>query len=70
MACICSRIQVGTKLTEHRNLNPDCPVHGEKSEWYNSPEQVQIRKKRSDRLRALYQARAEAMSCVEKEEWS
>lgn len=26
--CTCPRIRVGMKVTEQRNLHPDCPVHG------------------------------------------
>lgn len=28
MSCTCPRINVGSKVTEHRNLSPHCPVHG------------------------------------------
>ena len=39
------------------NLNPDCPVHGTESVWYNSDEQVRVRAERSQRLRDLYDKR-------------
>lgn len=26
--CTCPRICIGMQVTEHRNLSPDCPVHG------------------------------------------
>lgn len=55
MNCTCSRIQIGTRTTDHLNLNPSCPIHGEKSAWFNSDEQVQLRKQRSDRLRDLFE---------------
>ena len=29
--CTCPRIRVGMKVTENRNLSPDCPVHGEQA---------------------------------------
>jgi hypothetical protein len=25
--CRCGRIKIGSEVTEHRNWNPDCPVH-------------------------------------------
>jgi len=52
--CICSHIQIGTKTSNAKNLNPDCPLHGTDSVWYNSPEQVKKREERSQRLRELY----------------
>jgi hypothetical protein len=27
--CTCARINIGVRKTEHRNWNPDCPVHTE-----------------------------------------
>lgn len=52
--CTCSYIQIGTKTSNNQNLNPDCPLHGTDSLWYNSPEQVKKREERSQRLRELY----------------
>jgi len=26
--CTCGRINIGMKVTEHRNWSPDCPKHG------------------------------------------
>ena len=58
--CICSHIQIGTKTSNAKNLNPDCPLHGIDSMWYNSPEQVKKREERSQRLRELYDAARKA----------
>jgi len=55
--CTCGRIMVGMKPSGNLNLNPDCPVHGTDSPWYNSPEQVERRAERSQRLRDLYDKR-------------
>jgi hypothetical protein len=55
--CTCSRLRVGTQLSDARNLNPDCPEHGFNSVWYNSAEQVEKREERSQRLRKLYEAK-------------
>lgn len=52
--CTCSYIQIGTKISNNQNLNPDCPLHGTDSLWYHSPEQVKKREERSQRLRKLY----------------
>jgi hypothetical protein len=58
--CTCSSIQIGTKTSNTKNLNPDCPLHGTDSLWYNSPEQVKKRDERSQRLRELYDAARKA----------
>ncbi len=58
--CTCSYIQIGTKTSNNKNLNPDCPLHGTDSVWYNSPEQVKKRDERSQRLRELYDAARKA----------
>jgi len=58
--CICSHIQIGTKTSNAKNLNPDCPLHGTDSMWYNSPKQVKKREERSQRLRELYDAARKA----------
>lgn len=55
--CTCGRIMVGTRPSGSLNLNPDCPVHGTDSVWYNSAEQVQRRAEQSQRLRDLYDKR-------------
>lgn len=39
------------KLNFFENLNPDCPLHGTESVWYNDPEQVKRREERSQRIR-------------------
>ena len=52
--CTCGRIMLKGEDTGSRNLNPNCPVHGEDSAWYNSPEQVAHRAQRSQLLRGLY----------------
>jgi hypothetical protein len=51
--CTCGRISVGLEVTEHRNWNPDCIVHGINSEWYNTDEQIQRRDEQNRRLREL-----------------
>jgi hypothetical protein len=58
--CTCSYIQIGTKTSNTKNLNPDCPLHGTDSVWYNSPEQVKKGDERSQRLRELYDAARKA----------
>jgi hypothetical protein len=57
--CTCRRILLKGQDSGSRSLDPDCPEHGEQSAWYNSPEQVERRKQRSQRLiDAQKQARA------------
>jgi hypothetical protein len=58
--CTCSYLQIGTKTSNTKNLNPDCTLHGTNSVWYNSPEQVKQRDERSQRLRELYDAARKA----------
>jgi hypothetical protein len=58
--CTCSYLQIGTKPSNAKNLNPDCPLHGKDSAWYNDPEQVKKREERSQRLRELYDAARKA----------
>jgi hypothetical protein len=58
--CTCSYLQIGTKTSNTKNLNPDCPLHGTDSVWYNSPEQVKKREGRSQQLRELYDAARKA----------
>jgi hypothetical protein len=53
--CTCGRIMLKGEDTGSRTLDPDCPVHGEDSAWYNSPEQVAHRADRSKRLLDLYE---------------
>ena len=53
--CTCRPILLKGEDTGSRNLDPDCPEHGEDSAWYNSPEQIAHRAERSKRLRDLYQ---------------
>jgi len=55
--CTCKPIMLGTRPSGNLNLDPDCPVHGTESPWYNSPEQVQKRTDRSQRLRDLHEKR-------------
>jgi hypothetical protein len=52
--CTCSRIKIGTTVSDNKNLNLECPEHGYNSSCYNSPEQVKKREERSQRLRELY----------------
>jgi hypothetical protein len=35
--CTCRRIMLKGGDSGSRSLDPDCPVHGESSDWYNSP---------------------------------
>lgn len=51
--CRCSRLKVGSTLTDARNWNADCPEHGIWSNWYHSPEQVARRDAENKRLRDL-----------------
>lgn len=37
--CHCPHLALGLKVLEQRNWNPDCPVHGTDSEWWNSEDQ-------------------------------
>jgi hypothetical protein len=53
--CTCRVILLKGQDSGSRSLDPDCPVHGENSAWYNSPEQVAHRARRSQRLHDLYQ---------------
>lgn len=38
--CRCGRIRIGSEVTEARNLNPACPVHGLDTDYWSSPELV------------------------------
>jgi hypothetical protein len=51
--CECGELHAGHYKTGARNWNPDCPEHGLKSVWYNSPEQQQRRLEQNTRLREL-----------------
>ena len=62
--CTCYHIKIGTTVSDNKNLNPECPEHGTKSVWYNSPEQVKKRGERSQRLRELYDAARKAKENV------
>jgi hypothetical protein len=53
--CTCRAILLKGEDSGSRTLDPDCPVHGESSTWYNSQEQVAHRAERSKRLLDLYQ---------------
>lgn len=35
--CRCGRIRLGHEITENRNLNLDCPVHGIGTDYWSSP---------------------------------
>lgn len=57
--CTYSRIKIGTHVSNSRNWNLNCPLHGTESEWFNSAEQVEARNQASQRLRLLFaEARA------------
>lgn len=57
--CMCPRLNVGREVTEHRNWNTDCALHGVDSVWWKSPKQVAIRNEQNATLRIL-QAKARA----------
>jgi hypothetical protein len=57
--CTCSRLRIGTDVSNARAWRPDCPQHGISSSWYQLPEQVMARSERSIKLRQL-QAEARA----------
>lgn len=50
--CTCGIVRLGAKEVG-RNWSENCYEHGVESEWYNSEEQVEKRKKDRDRLRSL-----------------
>jgi hypothetical protein len=52
--CTCGRIMLKGEDSGSRSLDPDCPVHEVDSAWYGSPEQVEHRAQRSQRLRDFY----------------
>lgn len=52
-SCTCGRIAVGGTITESRNLDPDCVVHGVNSYWYNTMEQKAKREESTMRTRNL-----------------
>jgi len=54
--CTCSYLQIGTKTSNTKNLNPECPLHGTNSVWNFLPVQDKKRDERSQRLRELYDA--------------
>jgi len=62
--CTCSYLKIGTKTSDTKNLNPECPLHGFESVCYNSPEQVKKREERSQRLRELYDTARKAREKV------
>jgi len=37
MTCTCPHIKVGSEITENRNLDPDCPLHGVGTDYWSSP---------------------------------
>lgn len=47
-ACTCPRLAVGMEVTEARSWIAECPKHGIYSTWWQSPEQVAIRKARRE----------------------
>ena len=53
-SCKCSQIALGNIITEQRNWNPDCGVHGLESEWYRSDEQKARRNAEREELIRLY----------------
>lgn len=50
--CTCGRIMLKGEDSGSRSLDPDCPVHGENSAWYSSPER---RAQRSQLLHDLHE---------------
>lgn len=62
--CTCSFLQIGTKKTDHKNFNPDCPLHGFDSEWYQSKEETNKRQKQSERLRSLFAQSKQARQSI------
>ena len=60
LGCKCGRIKVGGQVTESRNWNPDCPMHGLDSAYWKSPEQVAKREAQNSRLRDLQRQAREA----------
>lgn len=58
--CICGHIKIGSEVTEHRNLDLNCPEHGTESAWWKSPEQKAKRKADNARLRDLQRQATEA----------
>lgn len=55
MICTCRELHLnsGRRSTGCFEWNPDCAEHGNKSEWWNSPEQVEKRVARDARRRDL-----------------
>lgn len=39
--CSCSRLRVGMDVTSHRNLDPNCQVHGVGTDYWNGPARAQ-----------------------------
>ena len=62
--CTCAYLKIGTTVSDNKNLNPECPLHGTESVWYNDPEQVKKRGERSQRLRELYDTARKARENV------
>lgn len=58
--CTCGRLRVGSELTEHRNWNPDCAVHGTASAWYNDPERRDARDAKNAEVLDLQRCAREA----------
>jgi hypothetical protein len=63
-ACTCSRIRIGTEVSDHLAWRSGCPVHGAASQWYNSPEQVERRDQQRIRLKALQMEAAAARAAL------
>lgn len=51
--CTCGRIRIGREVTEDRNWDPDCVLHGLRSAWWHSPENAARRKRANRKLRAM-----------------
>lgn len=49
--CTCRRLKVGLTVTDARDWDCECPLHGTGSQWWNDPERVA--KREADRLRLI-----------------
>lgn len=52
-SCTCPNVRIGRTDSGSKNWNPDCPLHGLSSSWWNSDVQKRQRARESERLRRI-----------------
>lgn len=70
MSCTCGVVKLNTTTQSSnwpRNWNPDCPVHGVQSAYWNDPDRVAERADQSRRLRDLQIRASKARAAARKD---